>query len=429
MVRKMELAWNTQKNKMTDVKGKEMEQERKGRIKNDDIDLSRTHLNYDIVQSDKTLYQRVKERVEDLKKSGSRVQKNSVVMYSNVLTVPREQAEKWGEKKTDEYFKACYDFFCREFGTENVVSAVVHKDETSPHMHLHFIPVNKENGRLQARIAMNRQRINQIHNELPKFLQERGFDVERASGKTKDKNIEDVHEYKQVQRKINEKKQELEKEIDSLEKNLKEKKSELQALNEKVPDEIKVQAKREFKQVEVKSEEKNFLGIPKKEIQKKPTGNVIVPEEEFKNLVRAAKENKRLKGSMEKLLNTDLAKENSELQTKLEFVYGEWKRQSDKNKELRVENMELKRENSKLNNRISDLKRDMRLVYLSTRDFLKEHTNGLKAFKSVFKGLIDKVKDKTSQTQEKLNLEPKMNEFEKVHKQELRKERNRGLER
>ncbi|MDA8353057.1 MAG: plasmid recombination protein [Firmicutes bacterium] len=62
----MELAWNTQKNKMTDVKGKEMEQERKGRIKNDDIDLSRTHLNYDIVQSDKTLYQRVKERVEDV---------------------------------------------------------------------------------------------------------------------------------------------------------------------------------------------------------------------------------------------------------------------------------------------------------------------------------------------------------------------------
>ncbi|MGX0853943.1 hypothetical protein ACUXMJ_002367 [Staphylococcus epidermidis] len=29
----MKLAWNTQKNKMSDVKGKEMEQERKGRIK------------------------------------------------------------------------------------------------------------------------------------------------------------------------------------------------------------------------------------------------------------------------------------------------------------------------------------------------------------------------------------------------------------
>src|SRR5699024_2159060 len=130
------------------------------------------------------------------------------------------------------------------------------------------------------------------------------------------------------------KKQTLEKEIGSLEKNLKEKKSELQALNEKVPDEIKVQAKREFKQIEVKSEEKNFLGIQKKEIQKKPTGNVILSEQQFKEIVRAAKENKRLKGSMEKLLNTDLAKENKDLSEKLRLVYKEWQTLSRKNKEL-----------------------------------------------------------------------------------------------
>ena len=45
----MELAWNTQKNKMSDVKGKEMEQERKGKISNPDIDLERTNLNFDFV--------------------------------------------------------------------------------------------------------------------------------------------------------------------------------------------------------------------------------------------------------------------------------------------------------------------------------------------------------------------------------------------
>ena len=114
----MELAWNTQKNQMSDVKGKEMEQERKGKISNEDIDLERTHLNVELVESDLSLYQRVKERVNDLKESGSRVQKNSVVMYSNILTVPVEQAERWGDEKTDEYFKSCYDFFCEEFGKE-----------------------------------------------------------------------------------------------------------------------------------------------------------------------------------------------------------------------------------------------------------------------------------------------------------------------
>lgn len=199
----MEVAWNTQKNKMTDVKGKEMEQDRKGKIKNEDIDLSLTHQNYDIVQSDLNLYQRVKKRVDELKESGSRVQKNSVVMQSNILTIPEGFEEKYGEEKEVEYFQACYDFFVQEFGEENVVSAMVHKDEPKSrgHMHLHFLPVNPENGRLQARKAMNRTRVNQIHDDLPAFLRERGFDVERGNSKGK-KYIKDIHEYKEVEKEV-----------------------------------------------------------------------------------------------------------------------------------------------------------------------------------------------------------------------------------
>ena len=211
----MELAWNAQKNQMSDVKGKEMEQERKGKISNDDIDLEKTKYNYDLVDSDENLYNRVKNRVAALKESGSRVQKNSVVMYSNILTVSVEQAKIWGEEKTDDYFKACYEFFSEEFGKENVVSAKIHKDETAPHMHLHFVPVNRENGKLQARISMNKAKINYIHDELPKFLQKRDFEVERGAGK-KEKNIEDIHEYKEVQKlkeDVEKQKQELKKEI------------------------------------------------------------------------------------------------------------------------------------------------------------------------------------------------------------------------
>ncbi|MCG4650722.1 plasmid recombination protein, partial [Bifidobacterium longum] len=62
----IEFAWNTQKNQMSDIKGKEREQEREGQIKNDMIDLDRTHLNYDLVQSELNLYQRAKERVDQL---------------------------------------------------------------------------------------------------------------------------------------------------------------------------------------------------------------------------------------------------------------------------------------------------------------------------------------------------------------------------
>ncbi|MPQ45296.1 MobV family relaxase, partial [Clostridium tarantellae] len=191
----MELAWNTQKNKITDVKGKEKEQERQGFIRNPEIDLEKTHLNYDLVISNLNLYQRVKKRIDKVK-DVSRIQKNSVVNYSNIITINQDQFEEWGIDKSKEYFNEVYKYFCDEFGKENVVSAKVHLDETTPHMHLHFVPINKENGKLQARIVMDRKRINKIHTELPKYLQENNFDVVRGKGKTAEKNIKDIHEFK-----------------------------------------------------------------------------------------------------------------------------------------------------------------------------------------------------------------------------------------
>ncbi|WP_444544439.1 plasmid recombination protein [Pullulanibacillus camelliae] len=199
---------------------------------------------------------------------------------------------------------------------------------------------------------------------------------------------------------------------------LQEKKNELLALNEKVPDEIKVRAKREFQQIEVKSEEKNLFGIPKKELKKTPTGNVIVPEQDFKNLVHAAKENKRLKGNMEKILSTDLAKENKKLGQQLRAVYKEWETEASANKKLRQENMQLLRENSTLKSRISDLRREIGLIYKSTKEFLKARTSDFKTFKSLFNDLVGKVKERAPE-----------GEFERLNRIEKRRERENGLER
>ncbi len=190
----MEFAWNAQKNKMSDVKGKENEQERKGFIRNKDIDLSKTHLNYDLVESNLNLYQRVKKRVEEVREN-SRIQKNSVVDVSNIITLNKEQFEEWGEDKSKEYFREVYNYFCNEFGEENVVSAKVHMDETTPHMHLHFVPI--KDGKLQCRSVLNQSRFNKVHTNVPKYLQEKGFNVVRGNGKTKERgNIDNIHEYK-----------------------------------------------------------------------------------------------------------------------------------------------------------------------------------------------------------------------------------------
>ena len=407
----MELAWNAQKNQITDVKGKENEQERKGEIRNDDIDLERTKHNYDLVESEKNLYQRVKQRVDELKENGSRVQKNSVVMYSNILTVSQEQAEKWGQQKTDDYFKACYEFFCKEFGKENVVSGKIHKDETAPHMHLHFVPVNKENGKLQARVAMNKAKINYIHDALPKFLQERGFDVVRASGKTKEKNIENIHEYKEVQKKIAEKENDLE----HLQREIGDRKKEFLALSEKIPDDGKVQIR--VKGKEVKTEVKQRL-VGKSDVVKKETENFIVTPRELKSMEEKLNAAYLIKQDYERLQTTDLVQENKELRQLVNRTINE-KEELKKDKAILIKELNLANsEISSLEARISDLKAEIKLVYKSAKEFVKERTKDVMAFKDAFKSLIDKVKRKVPE-----------GEFEKTHKKELNKERNKRMER
>lgn len=413
----MELAWNAQKNQITDVKGKENEQERKGEIRNDDIDLERTKNNYDLVESEKNLYQRVKQRVDELKENGSRVQKNSVVMYSNILTVPQEQAEKWGEQKTDDYFKVCYEFFCEEFGKENVVSGKIHKDETAPHMHLHFVPVNKENGKLQARVAMNKAKINYIHDALPKFLQERGFDVVRASGKTKENNIENIHEYKEVRKKIAEKENDLEHLQQAntlLEKEIGDRKKEFLALSEKLPDgEIKIRVK--GKEVKTTVTPKLF-GKP--EIVEKETGNFIVTPSELKSMQEKLDAAYRVKADYERLQQTDLVRENKKLKAEnqeltkmVDTLYDDWQ-------EVSAENKQLENDNRVLTAYISDLKAEIKFLYQSSKEFIKERTSNAMAFRDAFKSFVSKVKQKIPG-----------GEFEKVHKKELSKEKNRGMER
>ena len=71
------------------------------------------------------------------------------------------------------------------------------------------------------------------------------------------------------------------------------------------------------------------------------------------------------------------------------------------NKELKNSNKKilgsfnhLKEENSFLKDEISDLKNEISLIYKYTKNFLKERTDDLEAFKSSFKELVQYVSEK-----------------------------------
>lgn len=210
-------------------------------------------------------------------------------------------------------------------------------------------------------------------------MKEKGFELERGQSGSEREHLSTADF------KLKTQKEELEQDIRLLEKEISSKKNELSALNEKIPDEVIVPTKRQFKKVEFESQEKNIFGRPKKEIKKEPTGNLIVTEQDFKKLVNTARNNKQLKGSIEKLLNTDVFQQNKYLMAE--------------NAELEKMNhsnlgkiVELSTENEQLKSRVKELTKEIQNIYQVSKDFFQKHTNDLEGFKKVFKAFVDKVK-------------------------------------
>jgi hypothetical protein len=85
-------------------------------------------------------------------------------------------------------------------GEKNVISAMVHLDEKTPHMHFLHVPVTPD-GHLNANKIYTRESLKKLQSELPLYLQSKGFDlqrgIEQAPGSAK-KHL-DTREYKQQQ--------------------------------------------------------------------------------------------------------------------------------------------------------------------------------------------------------------------------------------
>jgi hypothetical protein len=408
-----------QKIKSPALKGMQFHHQRERESKtNPDIDEERSKENYDLANDkDIDFNARVKEIIESQKVGTRKTRKDAVLVNELMVTSDKDFFDGMDPAERDRFFQESYKLFSERYGKQNIAYAKVHLDEKTPHMHLGVVPMR--DGKLQGKNVFNRQELLWLQDKFPEHLQKLGFDLERGE-KGSDREHVEMTKFKR---------QTLEKEIGSLEKDLKSKKNELAAFNEKVEVDVKVPAKRQMKNVEVPTGEKTIFGREKTKTEKKPTKNVILTESDYKRLMSVVKDSEQLKGTLDNVLKTDIAKVNMELGKENKVLSRDLHTQTKENKDLRVENMELKRQNSKLNAHISDLRRDMRLVYESTKDFLKERTDGLKAFKSVFKGFVDKVRDKTMDFQDKHNISLERNEFEKVHAKESRKERDRGMER
>ena len=144
---------------------------------NPDIDPSRTAQNFHLVTPRWSYEQEIKHRI---RMAGCRVRKDSVKFVDTLVTVSPEFAQAH-EAEMREYFTRAFAFLKERVGEDNIISAVVHMDEKTPHLHLCFVPLTKD-GRLSAKeILGNKKAMICWQDEFYACMAERWPELERGT--------------------------------------------------------------------------------------------------------------------------------------------------------------------------------------------------------------------------------------------------------
>lgn len=187
-----------QKMKSANLTGSQMHNQREfENHSNKNIDTEKEHLNYDLIHDEKINYQdTVKEIVDSQRESTRAVRKDAVLVNEWLITSNQDFFKGFDEEKTKEFFEKSLEYFSDKFGNQNMAYAQVHLDETTPHMHLGIVPMS-DDGRLSGKTVFNRQALKEIQEDFPKYLQEKGFDIERGIEGSERKNLS-IETYKKV---------------------------------------------------------------------------------------------------------------------------------------------------------------------------------------------------------------------------------------
>lgn len=144
---------------------------------NPDVDMSRSEDNYDLISCDN--YKRsIKEKMSNLVESSRAVRKDAVVVCNFIVTSDNETMNALGADRQREFFQDSVKWFSDRYGTDRVLNATVHMDETTPHLHIGVMPITQD-GRLSAKAIFTKTEMKAIQTEFARDVGEK-YGLERG---------------------------------------------------------------------------------------------------------------------------------------------------------------------------------------------------------------------------------------------------------
>lgn len=142
---------------------KENERDENYEASNPQIDSERTRNNYRFTPYfGKTYTEFINGRIKEL---GLSPRKDAVVMNSFVLGSDKTFFDGLVKIEQYNFFSDCYKYFAERYGEENIIAAVVHNDESTPHMHLNLMPVTKDD-RLFSKQLFDKPQLQQLQTDF-----------------------------------------------------------------------------------------------------------------------------------------------------------------------------------------------------------------------------------------------------------------------
>ena len=157
---------------------------------NKDINKQNSIKNYSI-KSVNTSYQKAFKILKEQYNLKGQIKKVSNVMCELIITSDKYFFDLIGENETKRYFQRAYDFVkdYQNLGEQYIVSAKVHLDETTPHLHIVFIPVihklDRKSGKMIDKISCSefwkgKDSYKKLQDSFYKCVRDNGFDLERG---------------------------------------------------------------------------------------------------------------------------------------------------------------------------------------------------------------------------------------------------------